>query len=310
MGFGDIVDAVGGVDIYVPAPARDAFSGLEIGAPGCIDARRRRRRLAWVRSRHYEYLSSGSGQRPTRRPRPHPAPAGLHPAHDEEGGVVGPEQPVRLNRLIGIGVKNVTIDEGMSTKDITKLARRFNSLDAEKVETLTVPGEVTMINGASVIRLNKEESKGIIDRMNGIAPPPPVTEAPKETPPTTIVPPGDVDVRVLNGNGTPGAAAKTAAELKAFGYSITDTGDAGSDVARTTIRHPSGNDKGARQLQEALEAGAKLESDRSLTGDATVLVLGKDYTGFKEGVAPPAPTSTLLPSPVPSGRATPHMLTP
>ena len=53
----------------------------------------------------------------------------------------GLHNPLKLNKLIGIGVKNITLDKDMSTADITRLARRFNSLDPEKVETLTLPGE-------------------------------------------------------------------------------------------------------------------------------------------------------------------------
>ncbi|MDQ4132803.1 MAG: LCP family protein, partial [Actinomycetota bacterium] len=300
VGFSQIVDAVGGIDIYVPAPARDAFSGLQIGQPGCtsLDGVAA---LAWVRSRHYEYLSGGKWVADPRGDL-----GRIQRQQDfmkrmmKKAVASGLKNPVRLNRLIGIGVKNVTLDKGMSTKDITKLAKRFNSLDPEKVETLTVPGEVAMINGASVIRLNKGEAKGIVDRLNGIAPPPPPDPEPaKETPPTTVVAPGEVDVRVLNGNGTPGAAAKTADELKSFGYRVSDTGDAGSDYTKTTIRHPSGDDDAARQLRDALNTGAKLEEDESLTTADAVLILGKDYTGFRAGVAPAAPTSTILPSPVP-----------
>jgi LCP family protein required for cell wall assembly len=57
-GFVKVVDALGGVRVFVPAPMRDSFSGLDLTTPGCTtlhgDAA-----LAWVRSRHAEYLQDG-----------------------------------------------------------------------------------------------------------------------------------------------------------------------------------------------------------------------------------------------------------
>src|SRR5207244_4957208 len=36
VGFRSIVEAVGGVTMYVPAPARDTVSGLVVKSPGCV----------------------------------------------------------------------------------------------------------------------------------------------------------------------------------------------------------------------------------------------------------------------------------
>ena len=88
VGFRDIVNAVDGVKVYFPSPVRDEVAGLFIDDPGCVkldgDAG-----LAFVRSRNYEtYESRRVADRPHRRPGPHPAPAGLHPPHAAQGGVV------------------------------------------------------------------------------------------------------------------------------------------------------------------------------------------------------------------------------
>jgi hypothetical protein len=192
----------------------------------------------------------------------------------------------------------------MSTKDITRLARRFNTLDPEKVETLTVPGEPTMINGASVIQLDKTQSQMIVDRLNGKIPPPPAPADEPETPPTTVVKPSEVDVRVLNGNGTAGAAKKTADELQTAGYSVAGTGDTAS-AAKTVIRYSPGEDDSARQLREGLRSGATLQEDESLTSVDAVLIIGADYTGLREGVGPTTTVSTIVPSPVPQGAPPP-----
>lgn len=60
-GFAEIVDAVGGVEIDFPAPARDLKSGLEVSEPGnqTVDGATA---LAYARSRSYEELRDGEWQ--------------------------------------------------------------------------------------------------------------------------------------------------------------------------------------------------------------------------------------------------------
>ena len=147
----------------------------------------------------------------------------------------------------------------------------------------------------------------MIDRINGEdAPPDPPEPEPEEAPPTTAVKPAEIDVRVLNGNGTSGAASKTASELKAAGYTVIGTGDAPEDYAETMIRYGSAKDDVARQLQGQLAGNAELEEDSTLTSSDVVLILGDDYSGLRAGAdAPAAPTSTLVPSPVTDDAPTP-----
>ena len=58
VGFKDIVDAVGGVEIYLPRWARDFTSGLDLPKIGCVSVNGTQG-LAFVRSRHYEELVDG-----------------------------------------------------------------------------------------------------------------------------------------------------------------------------------------------------------------------------------------------------------
>src|SRR5947209_19406018 len=58
QGFQGIVQAVGGVNVYFPAPARDAFSLLNIKQAGCVSLNGKGA-LAYVRSRHYQYFEGG-----------------------------------------------------------------------------------------------------------------------------------------------------------------------------------------------------------------------------------------------------------
>src|SRR5262249_4937567 len=53
VGFKKMVSAVGGVPIYIAAPARDKYSDLNIPQAGCITLTGDQA-LAWVRSRHFQ----------------------------------------------------------------------------------------------------------------------------------------------------------------------------------------------------------------------------------------------------------------
>ena len=72
VGFKAIVDAVGGVQIPFPSPARDLLSNLDIKQAGCVTLNGAQA-LAYARSRHYQQLDGGRG--PSRH-RSRPARAG------------------------------------------------------------------------------------------------------------------------------------------------------------------------------------------------------------------------------------------
>src|SRR5919204_635633 len=57
-GFRDIVNALGGIRMAFPYPARDSLSGLHVAQPGCRHLNGHQA-LAVARSRHYHYLRDG-----------------------------------------------------------------------------------------------------------------------------------------------------------------------------------------------------------------------------------------------------------
>jgi LCP family protein required for cell wall assembly len=301
IGFKDIVDAVGGVQLYLPAWARDFTSGLDLPEIGCVDVNGAQG-LAWVRSREFEYLVDGVWI---------PDPRGDLGRIERQQDFIrrmlkkalssGITNPLQLNRLIGIGVRDVTLDDTLSTKDITTLARRFNNLDPDSVALLTLPTSPADIDGKSVLELREEEAKPYLDRING-RPGTAATGTPLET--TTTLPaesllyPADVDLQVLNGEGTPGAAAQAAAALETAGFTVAGTGDA-TEIGRTTIRYGPEAEDAAQLLDQALVGGADLIVDETVTDTDLVLVLGADYQGVGPGPVAPVPrlsTTSTTPS--------------
>ena len=297
VGFREIVDTVGGVNVYVPAPARDRMSGLDIKTPGCIrfdgDTA-----LAWVRSRQYEYFESGRW-----RSDPTSDLGRIQRQQDfirrmmKKAVSSGIGNPLTLNRLIGIGVDDVTLDEGMSTSDLVRVGRRFRSLNPETVDMITLPTTPVTVGGASVLRLNKEQAQVYIDRLNGVAPP--STDG-------TGARPGDVRVRVLNGKGTEGAAAEAGEALEKAGFNVADRGDADSyTYARSLIRYARGQQAKAQLLQRYLPSGTVLREDSSLRTIDAVLTLGADYTGIRAQPAAPPPAPAAAPSTAPNRQQAP-----
>jgi LCP family protein required for cell wall assembly len=308
VGFQGIVDAVGGVTVYVPAPARDDYSGLEINTPGCVSLAGEQA-LAWVRSRYYEYLSDGKWIQDPR--------SDLGRIQRQQDFIrrtlskavsSGLSNPLTLNRLLAIATANLTVDSQMSTSDITTLARRFRSLDPDSIETLTLPTTDVTINGAAVLTLNKDEARPEIDAINGTEPPPvapPAGGAPGESP-TTVpdIPPANIRVRVLNGTGTQGRATKAASALTSAGFTVVGTGDSDdSPTAETVIRFRPGAVARASVLAASLQSKPELQQDPTVKGADVVVVLGRDDQGVRAATAAAATTTTttLAPTPVPSG---------
>jgi LCP family protein required for cell wall assembly len=286
-----IVNAIGGIKVYADAPARDEMTGLDIPQVGCneLDGYQA---LAYVRSRYYETWERGrwvSGtnsdidrigrqQDFVRRMMKKAISSGL-------------SNPITLNRLIGIGVDNVRVDQQMSTKDITTVAKRFRSIDPDSVDMLTLPTTDAYIGGAAVQLLDTAQAQQYIDRLNGVVAPPPADPG---------IAHSSIAVQVLNGNGGDASATVAAAALTQAGFRVSGTGNAVSfDYARTVVQYAPGQQAKATVVSTTLASGAKVEEDRSLVGADVTLVLGTDYSGLKAAT----PAVTAAPSATPGASA-------
>jgi LCP family protein required for cell wall assembly len=284
-----IVNAVGGVKVYVDAPARDFMTGLDIPAAGCneLDGYQA---LAFVRSRYYETYErgrwvSGSNSDIDRISRQQDFIRRIM----KKAVSSGITNPITLNRLIDIGVDNVRVDQQMSTKDITTVARRFRTINPDTVDMLTLPTTDSFAGSAAIQLLDLKRAQEFIDRLNGIRPD------------TTSVHPADVAVKVLNGNGVDAGATRAASALQQAGFVVASTADASTyDYAVTVVRYAPGQQAKATLLRESLTAGAALEQDSTLVGADVVLVLGADYTGLH------SPTSAVPATGAPGPAAAPE----
>jgi LCP family protein required for cell wall assembly len=148
--FGSLVDAVGGITVDFPHPARDDKSGLFVEQTGPVRLNGEQA-LAYVRSRTYSELIDGTWQTDptadigrTERQR-----AFLTTLLSSVGSERNPLALMRIGSALGGGLK---IDEDLSYFDALRLVWHLKGLSPESV-SLPVYGRTTS-GGAAVLELD------------------------------------------------------------------------------------------------------------------------------------------------------------
>jgi LCP family protein required for cell wall assembly len=287
-GFRGIVDAIGGVTLYFPAPARDKQTGLDVRRAGCVKLDGEGA-LRYVRSREYQQLENGRW-----RTDPTADLGRIERQHDFVRRVLAKashagRNPATLNSLAGTAVHNVSIDKAFTTKDIFRLVRRFKSLEPDAVDMPSLPTTDARIGGLAVLRLKQPDAGLILDRFAGRKPPPP----PAGSSPQSTVLPNTVRVRVLNGSGIDGQAGDVARALQGVNFSVAGTGPADSyRYTASVVRYGRGQLSKAQLLQGYVGGGVQLREDRTLRGVDLVLISGRTFSGIAPPSAAGATTST------------------
>lgn len=137
-GFASIVDALGGIELDFPAPARDLKSGLDVPQAGTqvVDGATA---LAYARSRSYEELRDGewvgvSGGDIARTGRQRELLEKIVAAASSPSGLV--RSPAVVAQVTG----NLTVDSTVDAPALAKMAWQFRSADVTEAVTLPVTG--------------------------------------------------------------------------------------------------------------------------------------------------------------------------
>ncbi len=283
VGFRNVIDVLGTVDIYFPAKARDAFTGLDVDG-GCqhLDGLMA---LNYARSRHYQYFDYQQNrwrEDPTsdfgRIRRQQYLIRTLLQASVNQG--VG--NPLTANALISKMVKNIGRDSEFNVGDVRRLLNSFSVTSPASVPMLTLP--VTSGRNGNLALL-QPDAEALLQRLRTFAPPPPTT--------TTTVPAiktSQVRVFVRNGMGVNKAAATANRALSRLGFQTT-TVDSVAKIARTEVRYTSANAGKAFLVAKYLGGVGKFVIDTTLPAGDVVVVLGADW----KGVVDPATTKTTTP---------------
>jgi LCP family protein required for cell wall assembly len=276
-GFKTMVDALNGVTICSTEDVYDKYSGLRLHKGNQV--LHGKQALAYVRAR--KALGDGSDIGRIQRQQRF-----LGAMIRKATGSRLLFNPLALTRFLDAATKSLTLDRATSLKDLKALSDQLRDLDPKKVSFLTAPianqdysPPGTSLSGK--VQLDDVAGRRLWDSIINDKPAPPKGSAKPATGTaakvTLTVPPSDVSVKVLNGVGLNGLAARTAADLTSVGFAVSNTGNGPLGTKATEVRYAPTRLDAARTLAAAIP-GAVLQEDASL-GRTIQLVVGSTYRG-------------------------------
>ena len=150
--FQGMVNALGGIYLDFPYPARDPYSGLDITKTGC-QLVNGTQALGLVRSRHYYYYANGAWQ--------YDGLSDLSRIQRQDAFFRAVLARVKTSiSLTSIGTVNgfinaastgLTIDQTLSEGEILSIARMLRGVGTSALATQTLPTSPTYMNGAAVL---------------------------------------------------------------------------------------------------------------------------------------------------------------
>jgi len=303
--FANVVDALGGVRMYFPEPVFDAYSGLQVFAPGCVNLDGLHA-LQVVRARHLQYKPSGvTTTKPAYWPfesqsdlarirRDHEFLRVLASAVSKNGL----SDPITDGQLISSVAPQLSVDKQFSSSDMVNMVLDFHGVNANSAPQLTLPVQVDQsgsylykggyygnIEFPSSVQDNQviEQFLGVnatTDTMTGL--PLPAHSA--------------VTVSVLNGSGVTNQATDTSSALAGLGFKTMGIGDSPpvASHAETVVRfaHKTRADQAAAQAVAKSLSGAVITALGPTVDGAQVTVV----TGTQFSVVPAVASATATTS--------------
>lgn len=259
-GFEDLVDTLGGIDIYVEKRLYDPAIKLDL-SPGYqhVDGETA---LKYVRFRKDKTGDFGRIERQQQ----------FLKAVMKKGLTV--RSVIKLPTITKLIAKNTDTD--LTISEMLALGRLFKSFDDEDVEMISLPGEARNIGGVSYVVPEDEEVAQIFYKVeNNLALDVDVAEEIVE----------EVPVEILNGSGTSGLASRVAKEIEAHGFIVSKVGNADNySYTRTKLSYDEDYYREARRLQALIGRGELVAgSSDSLSPVKISVVLGKDSVTTNSG---------------------------
>ena len=273
-GFYDLATALGGVEVCLNHPVQDdAYSGAHF--PAGHQVLNGAQALAFVRQRHG--LTNGDLDR-THRQQAFLASA----AHT----IRSPStllNPVKVHNLINAAISDVVIDHGWNGLSLAMTLRQLTS-GPLVFQTLPITGYGTLA-GQDVNLIDPDQIRTVVQHSF--------------TDHTTISPPPTSTLDVVNSSGRDGAAANTAAALRAQGFT-TGTLSTGTPRHTSTVAYSSDASTDAQTVAQVLGGLSTTPDSHLLPGHVQVIrhvqvILGQDY------VPPSTPSGVPAANTVPPG---------
>ena len=268
LGFYDIAKALGPVQVCLNHAVKDSYSGVDL--PAGVSTLDAKQALSFVRQRHG--LPRGDLDRQIRQQ--YFLSAELHKVV-AAGTLVN---PVKQQKLLTAVSSALQTDPGLELLD---LASRVQNVSPDTVTFATIPitGTPTIQDGngnyVSVVAVDFAALPGFIAKITG---------KPDAYASAKAAAPGSVKVRVINGSGTPGLAAKNSTALSGLGFTVGSPSN-GPRQPDTTITYPAGMEGQAKAVA-AHVPGAAVAVSSSVT--EVTLTLGTDGHQVSTGSGSPA----------------------
>jgi LCP family protein required for cell wall assembly len=302
LGFVNVVNDLGGVNVCVPFNVNDPVSGLKLNSGqqhiNGIQA------LAFWRTR--EDLGTGSDLQRIQRDQFMSAQVVKGILHS--GLLSG---PFKLYSVVTDTAASMTTDAGMSVSDLVQIGESFRSLSSQNVQFITAPNESWPPN-PNRVQFMQPQAGDVFAAIAHDTTVPKVSTTPAPSSGSSggaqvlTTSPANVKVEVLNGSGVSRIASEAAAGLTSRGFDVTGTGDA-PDFAYTSsvIEYSSAADMAAvNTLKKQLTNVTSLQV-ATLTPGTVDLILGSDFTGLvpESPQASQTPQASATPA-VPSSQTT------
>lgn len=255
LGFYEITQAVGGVEVCLKNATQDNKSGADF--PAGKQTVSGVQALAFVRQR--QNLPRGDLDRVVRQ---QVFMAGLARKIISAGTLTDPGKLGQLQEAIK---KSVVLNEGW---DIVDFARQMSGLSGGQVQFQTIPvgGDISTADG-DALQVDPTQVQQFIAGLSKGQKKPPGQPDPANA---------EVTVDVMNGTGITGLAAKVLESLGGSGFTKGVTGDV--DTQETTVvKHAPGEEAAAQKVIAALAGPATAQSDPAIAPGKVNVLIGLDY---------------------------------
>jgi LCP family protein required for cell wall assembly len=305
IGFYDIVNAIGNIQVCLKAPAQDPIedgAGTGINLPAGLQSIDASQALQFVRQRYH--LPNGDLDRTHRQQ------AFLTSVTHKlkSNGVL--DDIGKMQALLAVVKNDIVIDDDWNPIDFAMAATNMTGGDTTFytlpiLHTADVPdgsgirGQTTSVNIVDAAALKKTVTSAFDD--DSAAAPPPNKAPTTAAAPTAATPTTTSDITVDNGTDITGLAEQVSGRLFGDGIVVSHTGN-GGNVYRSTIRYGSDADAVAQQIADKLGLKDVPSASSSLPANSVVVNIGSDYK-TPETPAPSAssPTSGPVVLPTDSG---------
>lgn len=244
LGFYDIAQALGPIQVCLNERAYDPYSGTDL--PAGVSTLNAKQALSFVRQRHG--LPRGDLDREVRQ---------QYFLSTELRKVTSTGvllNPSKLNQLLTAVSSALETDPGL---DLLQFASEFKGVSAGQVRFTTIPttGTPTITddngNRVSIVAVDFTALPTFIAQIVGQT---------SDYTSAKAASPSGVSVQVVNGTGTRGLAATTATALKSLGFTVAGTSNADSTTSLTTVTYPAGMEAQAKALAQTVPGAVVAQS--------------------------------------------------